>query len=105
MALTPDPDLYFFASVKLFLFSLHRNMSLLQRITRSVNWSATTTTASRSITTSRAALSAETSSATTPNTTKSTGLYQFFENNETLPKQNWTGCYLQKVINYYNMLI
>ncbi|KAG2192697.1 hypothetical protein INT46_010588 [Mucor plumbeus] len=66
-------------------------MSLLQRITRSVNWSATTTTASRSITTSRAALSAETSSATTPNTTKSTGLYQFFENNETLPKQNWTG--------------
>lgn len=78
-------------------------MSLLQRVTRSINWNAATT-ASRSITTSRIALSAETSSATTPNTTKSTGLYQFFENNETLPKQNWTGCYFQKVINYYNIL-
>ncbi|KAG1090746.1 hypothetical protein G6F42_019613 [Rhizopus arrhizus] len=34
----------------------------------------------------------KTSSATTKsNTTKSTGLYQFFENGETLPKQNWTG--------------
>ncbi|KAF1804226.1 54S ribosomal protein L4 [Mucor lusitanicus] len=66
-------------------------MSLLQRVSRSVNWNVATN-ASRSISTSRIALSAETSSATTTsNTTKSTGLYQFFENNETLPKQNWTG--------------
>ncbi|GAN04368.1 54S ribosomal protein L4 [Mucor ambiguus] len=66
-------------------------MSLLQRVSRSVNWNVALN-ASRSISTSRIALSAETSSATTTsNTTKSTGLYQFFENNETLPKQNWTG--------------
>ncbi|KAL9542719.1 hypothetical protein MBANPS3_008473 [Mucor bainieri] len=67
-------------------------MSLLQRVSRAVNWNVASN-ASRSISTSRIALSAETSSATTTtsNTTKSTGLYQFFENNETLPKQNWTG--------------
>lgn len=66
-------------------------MSLLQRVSRSVNWNVASS-ASRSISTSRIVLSAETSSATTTsNTTKSTGLYQFFENGETLPKQNWTG--------------
>jgi hypothetical protein len=54
-------------------------MSMLQRITRAITH--------RSFSTSRIALSAE------PSTTNSkpTGLYQFFENNEALPKQNWTG--------------
>ncbi|KAI8092181.1 mitochondrial 39-S ribosomal protein L47 (MRP-L47)-domain-containing protein [Gilbertella persicaria] len=56
-------------------------MSMLQRITRSVNWNLNV----RSFSTSRAALSTEATPA------KPTGLYQFFENNEALPKQNWTG--------------
>jgi large subunit ribosomal protein L47 len=58
-------------------------MSMLQRITRAI------TTTSRSFTTSRIALSTESSATTSSN--KPTGLYQFFENNEALPKQNWTG--------------
>lgn len=57
------------------------NMSMLQRITRAI-------TTSRSFSTSRIALSTESTAATT---NKPTGLYQFFENNEALPKQNWTG--------------
>ncbi|CEP12998.1 hypothetical protein [Parasitella parasitica] len=65
-------------------------MSLLQRAGRSVNWSAATL-ASRSITTTRVVLSADAFPASTASTTKPTGLYQFFENNEALPKQNWTG--------------
>ncbi|KAI8637551.1 mitochondrial 39-S ribosomal protein L47 (MRP-L47)-domain-containing protein [Parasitella parasitica] len=65
-------------------------MSLLQRAGRSVSWSAATT-ASRSINTSRVALSADASSVSPASTAKPTGIYQFFENNQVLPKQNWTG--------------
>ncbi|KAI8879761.1 MRP-L47-domain-containing protein [Backusella circina FSU 941] len=54
--------------------------SILQRIARSVNWSAT-----RQFTTSTTVRNA------VETTTKPKGLYQFFENNETLPKQIWTG--------------
>jgi large subunit ribosomal protein L47 len=55
-------------------------MSILQRLTRSVNLTA------RAFSTSTTALTAE---AAAPK--KATGLYQFFENNESLPKQLWTG--------------
>ncbi|KAI9471929.1 MAG: mitochondrial 39-S ribosomal protein L47 (MRP-L47)-domain-containing protein [Benjaminiella poitrasii] len=60
-------------------------MSFLQRITRTVNWNII----SRNFNTSRIVQSAE--SANIGNTAKPKGLYQFFENNETLPKQIWTG--------------
>ncbi|KAI8977922.1 mitochondrial 39-S ribosomal protein L47 (MRP-L47)-domain-containing protein [Pilobolus umbonatus] len=55
-------------------------MSALQRLCRSVNLPTI-----RSFTTARPILSES------PTTTKPAGLYQFFENNEPLPKQNWTG--------------
>lgn len=58
---------------------------MLQRITRSVNWGM----ASRSFGTSTLALAESTTTTTTK--AKPTGLYQFFENGEALPKQNWTG--------------
>jgi large subunit ribosomal protein L47 len=60
-------------------------MSMLQRITRSVNWSMT----SRTFSTCSIALAESTTTTTTK--AKPTGLYQFFENGEALPKQNWTG--------------
>lgn len=63
-----------------FLFSVQK-MSMLQRLARSFNL-----TAARSFSTSRTALSTETSAPK-----QATGLYQFFENNEALPKQIWTG--------------
>lgn len=66
-----------------FFFILSK-MSMLQRISRSINWSLT----NRTFSTSRIAL-AETTTPVAP--VKATGLYQFFENNESLPKQNWTG--------------
>lgn len=59
-------------------------MSILQRITRSLN------VTSRSFSTARIAL-AESTTTTTATPAKPTGLYQFFENNEALPKQIWTG--------------
>ncbi|CAO3612112.1 unnamed protein product [Mucor hiemalis] len=58
-------------------------MSILQRITRSLN------VTSRTFSTSRIALAESAPTTTTP--VKPTGLYQFFENNEALPKQIWTG--------------
>ncbi|KAI7888493.1 mitochondrial 39-S ribosomal protein L47 (MRP-L47)-domain-containing protein [Mucor mucedo] len=60
-------------------------MSMLQRISRSVNWGLT----NRTFSTSRIALAETTTTPVAP--VKATGLYQFFENNESLPKQNWTG--------------
>jgi hypothetical protein len=59
--------------------------SILQRIARSVNWNAT-----RQFTTSNTVRNAVES------TPKPQGLYQFFENNETLPKQIWTGKLLER---------
>ncbi|KAI9362390.1 mitochondrial 39-S ribosomal protein L47 (MRP-L47)-domain-containing protein [Pilaira anomala] len=59
-------------------------MSILQRVTRSVNFNLT----SRTFSTSRIAL-ADLNTQATP--VKATGLYQFFENNQALPKQIWTG--------------
>ncbi|KAI7907126.1 mitochondrial 39-S ribosomal protein L47 (MRP-L47)-domain-containing protein [Cokeromyces recurvatus] len=60
-------------------------MSYLQRITRTFSWN----TFNRKFSTSRIALSTE--STNIENTAKPKGLYQFFENNEALPKQIWTG--------------
>ncbi|KAG2195983.1 hypothetical protein INT47_011488 [Mucor saturninus] len=60
-------------------------MSMLQRISRSINWGLT----NRTFSTSRIALAETTTTPVAP--VKATGLYQFFENNESLPKQNWTG--------------
>lgn len=59
-------------------------MSILQRVTRSVNFNLT----SRTFSTSRIALG-DLKTQATP--VKTTGLYQFFENNQSLPKQIWTG--------------
>lgn len=59
-------------------------MSMLQRISRSLNGNLI----NRTFSTSSMAL-AETTTPVVP--VKATGLYQFFENNESLPKQNWTG--------------
>lgn len=69
--------------VKIRLFFVHR-MSILQRISRLSVFN----TSVRSFTTSSTAFS-ETAATTTK--TKPKGLYQFFENNQTLPKQVWTG--------------
>jgi large subunit ribosomal protein L47 len=55
---------------------------MLQRITRSIGMT------SRTFSTSSMAMN-EAAATTTP--TKPTGLYQFFQNNEALPKQIWTG--------------
>lgn len=60
-------------------------MSILQRITRSLN------VTSRSFSTARIALAESATTTTTATPAKPTGLYQFFENNEALPKQIWTG--------------
>ncbi|KAI8971465.1 mitochondrial 39-S ribosomal protein L47 (MRP-L47)-domain-containing protein [Mycotypha africana] len=60
-------------------------MSLLQRISRTIPWK----NGCRNFSTTRTSLSSEISQNTTP--AKPTGLYQFFENNEALPKQIWTG--------------
>lgn len=76
---------WFSSSFFFFLFllpcqTLHNyNMSMLQRLTRNIT--------TRCFSTTRTALS--TAETTTP--PKATGLYQFFENNEALPKQIWTG--------------
>ncbi|CEG66867.1 Putative MRP-L47-domain-containing protein [Rhizopus microsporus] len=59
-------------------------MSILQRISRLSVFN----TSVRSFTTSSTVFS-ETAATTTKNKPK--GLYQFFENNQTLPKQVWTG--------------
>ncbi|GAA5815630.1 hypothetical protein MFLAVUS_009142 [Mucor flavus] len=57
-------------------------MSILQRLARSVNLT------SRTFSTSTIAF-AESTTPAAP--VKATGLYQFFENNQALPKQLWTG--------------
>ncbi|KAG2232018.1 hypothetical protein INT48_000573 [Thamnidium elegans] len=57
-------------------------MSILQRLGRSVNLT------SRTFSTSTIAF-AESTTPVAP--VKATGLYQFFENNQALPKQLWTG--------------
>ncbi|KAI9025131.1 mitochondrial 39-S ribosomal protein L47 (MRP-L47)-domain-containing protein [Phycomyces nitens] len=61
-------------------------MSFLHRITRSVSLAPLT----RSFTTSRIVLAESSAVPATP-TPKTTGIYEFFENGETLPKQGWTG--------------
>jgi large subunit ribosomal protein L47 len=68
--------------------------SILQRIARSVNWNAT-----RQFTTSNTVRNAVES------TPKPQGLYQFFENNETLPKQIWTGKLLERETRSLSILL
>ncbi|KAL0085820.1 mitochondrial 39-S ribosomal protein L47 (MRP-L47)-domain-containing protein [Phycomyces blakesleeanus] len=62
-------------------------MSFLQRITRAVSSAPLT----RSFTTSRIILAESSVAPATTSAPKTTGIYQFFENGESLPKQGWTG--------------